>query len=159
MDQLNAPAAGHDGPALAQIDAFAAQLDVLDGPIPLAAPIDQFHAVIELNQAASAFIVQLVALLAPVIFPTIAQVQHLPAIEQNFFASVARIPRAQLAINDYFMLPFSIAADADVNFAFLASHAVWGLFHVLDINNGSLTCRYLGQVGGNAAHAGPLQVY
>ena len=144
---------------IAHLDALAANLDVLHEPAPAAAVLDPFHAALELNQAAAAFLAQLVAPLTPVVFPPVAQVQTLPANEQTFFAGVARVTRNQLSVNDYFMLPFNVAADAVFTFALLAAHAVWGLFHVLDVNNGSITCRYLGQVGGNVAHAGPLQLY
>ena len=152
-----------DAAAIQLLDDVVAQLNIPQEdqvPLVVAAPApDPFHAIIEQNQTAATFILQLNALLQPVVFPAVGGLPHLPAVQQNFFASVGRATRAQQAILDYFMLPLNVPADAVVTFAFLASHPVWGLFQVLDLNNGSLTCRYLGQVGGNVAHAGPLQLY
>jgi hypothetical protein len=147
-----------DALAIHHLDEVVDALNIPPAPAALPAA-DPFLAIIEQNQAAATFLQQLNTQLQPVVFPAVGQVPQLPLSQQNFFASVGRVTRQQLAILDYFMLPFNIPADADVTFAFLAAHVVWGLFQVLDVNNGSLTCRFLGQVGGNVAHAGPLQLY
>ena len=126
------------------------------------APLNEFQAAIQLNQIAVAFVSQIFLRIANTVFPSPQNAMQLTELQQQFYASLARVPRSHLVNNAnaaYFVLPFGVAADIDITFPYLASHEVWGLFLVLEINNGSISCRYLGQVGGNAALAGPLQLY
>ena len=113
----------------------------------------------QLNLAAVEFVTAIFQRVVDTPFPTPQNAQNLPPVQQQFYAGVARVTRAQVHNHDYFMLPFGVVADVAISFPFLASYDIWGLFLVVAINNGSVSCRYLGHVGGIAGDAGPLQLY
>ena len=146
---------------LANLDILAEHHGVQDAH-DLAAvgpPLNPFQAALQLNLVATEFISAIFLQLAQTQFPTPQNAQHLPLLQGQFYAGVARVPRNNLHVHEYFMLPFGVAADAVITFEFLADHPNWGLFLVLAINNGSVSCRFLGEVGDHAVHAGPLQLY
>ena len=152
-----------DGQAFAQLAHLAEHHGVGDEPLIIGAahpPVgNPFHAALQLNLAAVEFVSAIFQRVVDTQFPTPQNAQNLPPVQQQFYAGVARVTRAQFHNQDYFMLPFGVAAGAVVSFSFLASYDIWGLFLVVAINNGSVSCRYLGQVGGVAGDSGPLQLY
>jgi hypothetical protein len=146
--------------ALDQLDNLADHLGVVEpGQAAVAPMLNPFQAALQANLVAVAFVTEIFQRLADTQFPSPQQAHHLDPAQQQFYAGVARVPRRDFHNQEYFMLPFGLPAAAMIDFTFLANHDVWGLFVVLAINNGSLTCRYLGQVGGIVDHAGPLQLY
>jgi len=145
-----------EGAALVHLDNLVEQHGVAND-IPHV--VNPFHAALQLNLAAVEFVMAVFQRVVDTPFPTPQTAQNLPPVQQQCYAGVARVTRAQLHTQDYFMLPFGVAAGAAVSFPFLASYDIWGLFLVVAINNGSVSCRYLGHVGGVVDDAGPVQLY
>ena len=151
-----------DAIALAHLNDLADNLGIADGQEPgqaVAPVLNPFQAALQSNLVAAAFVTAIFQRFADANFPSPQQAHHLHPTQQQFYAGVARVPRRDFHNQEYFMLPLGVAEAAMVDFPFLADHDIWGLFLVLAINNGSVTCRYIGQVGGIADHAGPLQLY
>lgn len=148
-----------DGPALAHLAQIAENHGIGDDLIAAPPAANPFHAALQLNLVAVEFVSTIFQRIVDTQFPTPQNAQNLSPVQQQFYAGVARVTRGQVHNQDYFMLPFGMPDAAVISFPFLASYDVWGLFLVLAINNGSVSCRYLGQVGGIADDAGPLQLY